>query len=107
MLSDLAAPAIGRRTVDRLRAEGLAEAVLDLLPEVLAAGGGAVIKLLRGADAAVVAAARRQFARVRLFRPEASRTGSSEIYLVATGYRPPAAEPGLSRRGLVRRRGCR
>ena len=48
------------------------------------------MKLLRGAEAEVVAAARRQFAKVRLFRPEASRTGSSEIYLVASGYRPVA-----------------
>jgi 23S rRNA (uridine2552-2'-O)-methyltransferase len=55
---------------------------------VLAAGGGAVIKLLRGAEAEIVAAARRQFTSVRLYRPEASRTGSSEIYLIATGYRP-------------------
>jgi len=91
VLSDLAAPAIGRRTVDRLRAEALAEEVLALLPDLLAPGGGAVIKLLRGADAAVVAAARRQFARVRLYRPEASRAGSSEIYLVATGYRATEA----------------
>jgi 23S rRNA (uridine2552-2'-O)-methyltransferase len=87
VLSDLAAPATGRRTVDRLRAEGLAEAVLALLPEVLAAHGGLVMKLLRGAEADVVAEARRQFAKVRLFRTEASRTGSSEIYLVASGYR--------------------
>ena len=89
VLSDLAAPAVGRRAVDRLRAEALAEEVLALLPEVLAAGGAAVVKLVRGAEAAVVAAARRQFARVRLYRPEASRTGSSEIYLIATGYLPP------------------
>jgi 23S rRNA (uridine2552-2'-O)-methyltransferase len=87
VLSDLAAPATGQRAVDRLRAAGLAEAVLDLLPEVLAAGGGAVIKLLRGAEAEIVAAARRHFASVRLYRPEASRTGSSEIYLIATGFR--------------------
>jgi 23S rRNA (uridine2552-2'-O)-methyltransferase len=93
VLSDLAAPATGRRTVDRLRAEALADAVLDLLPTVLTADGGMALKLLRGADAAVVATARRQFARVRLFRPEASRTGSSEIYLVATGYLPPSARP--------------
>ncbi len=92
MLSDLAAPAIGRRAVDRLRAEGLAEAVLDLLPEVLAADGGLVVKLLRGAEAEVVAEARRRFAKVKLYRPEASRTGSSEIYLVGSGYRPAAGE---------------
>jgi 23S rRNA (uridine2552-2'-O)-methyltransferase len=92
VLSDLAAPAIGRRAVDRLRAEGLAEAVLDLLPEVLAADGGLVVKLLRGAEAEVVAEARRRFAKVKLYRPEASRTGSSEIYLVGSGYSPAAGE---------------
>jgi 23S rRNA (uridine2552-2'-O)-methyltransferase len=94
VLSDLAAPATGRRTVDRLRAEGLAETVLALLPELLEPGGGLVIKLVRGAEAEVVAAARRRFAGVRHYRPEASRTGSSEIYLVASGYRPiEEAEP--------------
>jgi 23S rRNA (uridine2552-2'-O)-methyltransferase len=91
VLSDLAAAATGQRAVDRLRAAGLAEAVLDLLPEVLAAGGAAVIKLVRGAEAAVVAAARRCFASVRMSRPQASRAGSSEIYLIATGFRPPDA----------------
>ncbi|HSA81215.1 MAG TPA: RlmE family RNA methyltransferase [Geminicoccaceae bacterium] len=87
VLSDLAAPATGQRTVDRLRAEALAEEVLALLPEVLAPGGSAVVKLLRGAESAVVAAARQQFTRVKLIRTTASRTGSSETYLVGTGYR--------------------
>jgi 23S rRNA (uridine2552-2'-O)-methyltransferase len=87
VLSDLAAPATGQRTVDRLRAEALAEEVLALLPDVLAQGGSAVLKLLRGAEAAVVAAARQRFARVKLTRTAATRPGSSEAYLIATGYR--------------------
>ncbi len=91
VLSDLAASATGQRTVDRLRADALAEAVLSVLPELLAPGGAAVLKLLRGAEAGIVAAGRRQFARARLVRPTASRTGSSEIYLVGSGYR--AAPP--------------
>jgi 23S rRNA (uridine2552-2'-O)-methyltransferase len=90
VLSDLAAPATGQRTVDRLRADGLAEAVLALLPELLAPGGDAVLKLLRGAEAGIVATARRQFRQAKLFRPAASRTGSSEIYLVGLGYRGAA-----------------
>jgi 23S rRNA (uridine2552-2'-O)-methyltransferase len=93
VLSDLAAPATGQRTVDRLRAEGLAEEVLALLPEVLAPGGSAVVKLLRGAEAAVAAAARQQFARVKLMRTAASRPGSSETYLVGTGYRADQGGP--------------
>jgi 23S rRNA (uridine2552-2'-O)-methyltransferase len=93
VLSDLAAPATGQRTVDRLRAEALAEEVLALLPEVLAPGGSAVVKLLRGAEAAVTAAARRRFARVKLVRTAASRPGSSETYLVGTGYRADRGAP--------------
>jgi 23S rRNA (uridine2552-2'-O)-methyltransferase len=93
VLSDLAAPATGQRTLDRLRAEALAEAVLELLPELLAPGGSLVLKLLRGADAAVAAAARRQFAQTRLLRPEASRRGSSEIYLIGSGYRGEPSPP--------------
>jgi 23S rRNA (uridine2552-2'-O)-methyltransferase len=88
VLSDLAASATGQRAVDRLRADGLAEAVLELLPELLAPGGDLVLKLLRGVEAGIAADARRQFERVRLIRPAASRTGSSEIYLVGSRWRP-------------------
>jgi 23S rRNA (uridine2552-2'-O)-methyltransferase len=90
VLSDMAASSTGQRTVDRLRAEAIGEAVLDLLPELLAPGGSAVIKLVRGAESGILAAARRAFARVQLVRPEATHRGSSEIYLVAQDYRPPA-----------------
>jgi 23S rRNA (uridine2552-2'-O)-methyltransferase len=93
VLGDLAAPATGQRAVDRLRAEGLAEAVLAMLPELLAPGGSAIVKLLRGAEAAVVAEARRRFAQVRLVRPAASRAGSSEIYLIGVGWRPDQSPP--------------
>ncbi len=91
VLSDLAASATGQRAVDRLRADGLAEAVLRLLPELLAPRGDLVLKLLRGVEAGIAADARRQFGRVRLIRPAASRTGSSEIYLVGSGWRPAPA----------------
>jgi 23S rRNA (uridine2552-2'-O)-methyltransferase len=93
VLSDMAAASTGQRAVDRLRAEALGEAVLDLLPELLAAGGSAVIKLVRGAESAIMVAARRVFAHVHLVRPEATYRGSSEIYLVALGYRGSAPQP--------------
>jgi 23S rRNA (uridine2552-2'-O)-methyltransferase len=93
VLSDMAAASTGQRAVDRLRAEALGETVLALLPDLLAPGGSAVIKLVRGAESGVTAAAKRAFARVHLVRPEATHRGSSEIYLVALGYRYPAPEP--------------
>ena len=88
LLSDVAPAAIGRRSVDRLRAEAIGEAVLGLVPRLLAPGGSLVLKLLRGADSALTAAARRQFRQARLVRPQATHRESSEIYLVAIGYRP-------------------
>jgi 23S rRNA (uridine2552-2'-O)-methyltransferase len=93
LLSDVAPAATGRRGVDRLRAEAIAETVLALLPRLLAPGGSLVLKLLRGADSAFTAAARRQFQKARLFRPQATHRESSEIYLVGTGYRPEVAPP--------------
>jgi 23S rRNA (uridine2552-2'-O)-methyltransferase len=93
LLSDMAAPSTGQRAVDRLRAEAIGEAVLALLPELLAPGGSAVIKLLRGAESRVTAEAKRAFERVQLVRPEATHRDSSEIYLVATGYRGAAPIP--------------
>ena len=93
LLSDVAPASTGRRSVDRLRAEAIGEAVLALLPQLLAPGGSLVLKLLRGADSALTAEVRRQFRQARLVRPQATHRESSEIYLVGTGWRPDAALP--------------
>jgi 23S rRNA (uridine2552-2'-O)-methyltransferase len=87
ILSDLAASATGQRAVDRLRAEGIGELVLDLAGPHLADGGALVLKLIRGAEHEVTARAKATFSKVRLMRPEATRKESSEIYLVAQGFR--------------------
>ena len=93
VLSDMAAASTGQRAVDRLRAEALGETVLALLPELLAQGGSAVIKLVRGAESGVTAQAKRAFERVHLVRPEATHRGSSEIYLVACPAAPRTSRP--------------
>jgi 23S rRNA (uridine2552-2'-O)-methyltransferase len=87
LLSDIAAPATGQRAVDRLRAEAVAEAVVDLAPTLLASGGHMLIKLVRGAEQGVMAALKQDFATARLVRPAATRKESSEIYLLGLGYR--------------------
>jgi 23S rRNA (uridine2552-2'-O)-methyltransferase len=91
LLSDVAPASTGQRSVDRLRAEAIGEAVLALLPLLLAPGGSLVLKLLRGADTALTAKARRQFRQARLIRPQATHRDSSEIYLLGTGWRPDTA----------------
>jgi 23S rRNA (uridine2552-2'-O)-methyltransferase len=88
VLSDMAASATGRRAVDRLRAEALGEAVLAFAGAVLAPGGACLVKLVRGAEARLQATARPQFRSTRLLRPAATRSDSSEIFLLAGDRRP-------------------
>ena len=83
VLSDMAADATGQRLVDRLRAEELAEAVLAFTDAVLAPGGDALVKLVRGAEPVARAAALERFAQALLVRPPATRKESSEIFLLA------------------------
>jgi 23S rRNA (uridine2552-2'-O)-methyltransferase len=92
LLSDVAASTTGRRTVDRLRAEAVGEAVLALVPQLLVPGGHVLIKLVRGVESALIAAARGQFRAVRLVRPEATRRESSEIYLLGLDRQPAPVE---------------
>jgi 23S rRNA (uridine2552-2'-O)-methyltransferase len=90
VLSDMAASATGRRAIDRLRAEGLGETVLDFAGEVLAPGGACVLKLIKGGEAALMPRATALFAGARVVRPKATRAESSEVYLLARGLRGTA-----------------
>lgn len=92
LLSDLAPSATGQRAVDRLRSEAMGELVLALAPDLLKPGGHLLMKLLRGADAVLSAAARQAFKTVKLVRPDATRRESSEIFLLALEHRPKLAE---------------
>ena len=94
VLSDLAANATGQRLVDRLKAEGLAEAVLDFAAGVMRPGGHCLIKLVKGGEAALMPKARALFANARTLRPKATRQDSSETYLLARDFR--AVEPERS-----------
>ncbi len=92
VLSDLAPSATGQRAVDRLRSEAMGEIVLDLAPSILRPGGDLLLKMLRGADAALGDMARSIFRSIRLVRPDATRRESSEIYLLARDLK--ATDPG-------------
>jgi 23S rRNA (uridine2552-2'-O)-methyltransferase len=92
VLCDAAPKLTGVRDVDRAAEERLLEAIAEVLPGLLRAGGDLVLKILEGPEAqAVEGRIRARFARAKVVRPEATRRGSSERYLLARGYRPPAA----------------
>lgn len=88
VLSDMAANMVGHARTDHLRTMALVESAAAFAAEVLRPGGSFVAKLLSGgAEPALVAELKRQFATVRHAKPPASRKESSETYVVAQGFR--------------------
>jgi len=87
VLSDMAPNISGNRSVDQPRSMYLAELALDLCERALGPGGDFVCKLFQGEGTdAFIANARHKFGRVRVMKPDASRPGSREVYLVARNY---------------------
>jgi 23S rRNA (uridine2552-2'-O)-methyltransferase len=88
VLSDMAASATGDPQIDHLRIMALAETAHDFASEVLKPGGSFVAKVLQGGtERTLLDRLKRDFARVKHVKPEASRADSAEMYVVATGFR--------------------
>ena len=99
VLSDMAPNTTGQGATDHLRIVALAEAAVAFALEVLAEGGGFVAKVFQGgAERTVLEALKRHFASVRHAKPPASRKESSELYVVATGFRGGALGGGSTSR---------
>lgn len=91
LLSDAAPKLTGIRDADRAHEEALLEAVSAALPILLRPGGDLLCKLLDSPEAEAIA--RRlsaRFAEAKTLRPEATRKGSAERYLLGRGYRGAA-----------------
>ena len=88
VLSDMAANATGHKKTDQLKIMALVEAAAEFAREVLRPGGSFLAKVLQGGtERALLADLKRDFATVRHVKPQASRADSSELYLLATGFR--------------------
>ena len=86
VLSDMAPNTVGHKQTDHLRIVGLIEAAADFAIEHLVPGGTFVSKAFQGGETqAVLAVLKAAFADVRHVKPKASRSESSEVFLVATG----------------------
>ena len=89
VLSDMAPNTTGHNATDHLRIMALAEMALDFAIQVLAPGGGFVTKVFQGgSEKAMLARMKTRFTMVRHAKPPASRKESSELYVIATGFRP-------------------
>ncbi len=88
VLSDMAPNTTGHAATDHLRIMALAEQALAFALAILNPGGGFVAKVFQGgSERAMLEPLKRHFTQVRHAKPPASRKGSSELYVVATGFR--------------------
>lgn len=88
VLSDMAPNMSGVASVDQARSIGLAELALDFAANHLKPQGNFLVKVFQGSGfEALVADIRRRFVQVMIRKPEASRSRSNEVYLVAKGLK--------------------
>ncbi|HKD55586.1 MAG TPA: 23S rRNA (uridine(2552)-2'-O)-methyltransferase RlmE [Steroidobacteraceae bacterium] len=88
VLSDMAPNLSGVDAIDQPRSLYLAELALDIAERVLKPGGAALIKLFQGSGfQELLQRSRGRFDRVKLIKPQASRSRSPEMYLLATQFR--------------------
>ena len=88
VLSDMAPNTTGHNATDHLRIIALAELALEFAMRVLPPGGSFVAKVFQGgSEQQMLAPMKRAFATVRHAKPPASRKESSELYVIATGFR--------------------
>lgn len=88
VLSDMAAASSGHKGTDHLRIMALCEAAAQLAMEVLEPGGTFVAKVLAGgAEEQLLRGLKKAFTKTTHFKPPASRSDSSEKFIVATGFR--------------------
>lgn len=88
VLSDMAAEGTGHTKTDHLRIIGLAEAAADFACDVLVPGGAFLCKVFQGGtEKDLLELLKRSFTTVRHVKPPASRQGSAELYVLATGFR--------------------
>ena len=88
VLSDMAPNTTGHTATDHLRIIALAELALDFAIKILAPGGSFVAKVFQGgSEQNMLVPMKLCFTSVRHAKPPASRKGSSELYVVAMGFR--------------------
>jgi len=88
VLCDMAANATGHRRTDHLKIMALVEAAAEFAREALAPGGTFLAKVIQGGtEASLLASLKRDFTSVKHIKPPASRAGSAELYVLATGFR--------------------
>ncbi|EMH9442138.1 23S rRNA (uridine(2552)-2'-O)-methyltransferase RlmE [Proteus mirabilis] len=86
VMSDMAPNMSGTPAVDIPRSMYLVELALDMCRDVLAPGGSFIVKVFQGEGFdEYLGQIRSLFTKVKVRKPDASRSRSREVYIVATG----------------------
>lgn len=92
VLSDMAHNTIGHRQTDHLKIIGLIEIAVDFALRNLKPGGAFVTKAFQGGETKdILQTLKAHFAEVKHFKPKSSRADSSEVYIVALGFKGEGA----------------
>ncbi|WP_413453659.1 23S rRNA (uridine(2552)-2'-O)-methyltransferase RlmE [Erwinia persicina] len=89
VMSDMAPNMTGTPAVDIPRSMYLCELALEMCRDVLAPGGSFLVKVFQGDGfEEYLREIRSLFTKVKIRKPDASRSRSREVYIVATGRKP-------------------
>jgi 23S rRNA (uridine2552-2'-O)-methyltransferase len=99
-VSDMAPDMSGAYELDQVRSVQLGEMALDFASKHLREGGHFACKVFEGADFQLFRTeVRAHFKSVYQYHPPASRSSSSEVYLIAKGYRGKGAAEAKKAKG--------
>jgi 23S rRNA (uridine2552-2'-O)-methyltransferase len=92
VLSDMAPPTTGHKNTDHLRIMSLVEMAYDFAEQILAPGGVFIAKVFQGGtEQEILKKLKQHFDKVHHFKPESSRKDSSEMFVVAIGFKKKAS----------------
>ena len=90
ILSDIAPSTSGISFIDHCKIIDICKEILIFAQHFLQPNGSLLMKIFQGQyEQQMVSTLKQYFTKVRYVKPKASRTGSSEIYLLSTGYIVP------------------
>ncbi len=88
VMSDMAANTTGMHSIDHLRIMNLLEMAYDFAIQILNPNGVFIAKIFQGGtENQFLAEMKKHFSVVKHAKPDASRKDSSEVYVVATGFK--------------------
>lgn len=87
VISDMSPNISGMKAIDQPRAMYLVELAWDFAQQVLKPGGAFLVKIFQGAGfETLLKEVKKHFTEVKIRKPEASRSRSKEIFLLAKGF---------------------